>query len=187
MFQLLTKTLSNGSAGVASPTGGHSTGREYSKGLFVKTTSTDVSGGVDLNEHTPSEIHSPLNGDRDRKKLTFTDTDLEAAVVATSAQSTTRPRQRTNSHFSIAGQKSAVSYLSSGDASQRSMEPVVAPHIPITAALPSGALSVVAFAFFVLLIALEFVGIFPLSSIFTLIAICLVGSVLLINYYRGNT
>jgi hypothetical protein len=69
---------------------------------------------------------------------------------------------------------------------QRNMEPVFEAHEPVDVVLPSGALSAVALLFFVLLIALEFVGIFSLASIFTLIAICLVGSVLLINYYRGH-
>eukprot|EP01034_Spumella_vulgaris_P026334 gene26334-32900_t len=69
---------------------------------------------------------------------------------------------------------------------QRNMEPIFEAHEPVDVSLPSGALSIVAFLFFALLIALEFVGIFSLASIFTVIAICLVGSVLLINYYRGH-
>lgn len=58
-------------------------------------------------------------------------------------------------------------------------------HLIEHAPLPSGSLSLIAAAFFIALITLEFVGVFELAPLFTIIAITLIGAVLLINYYRG--
>ena len=127
-----------------------------------------------------AETHSPITDQSP------SDSVKAVASPVPPPQTSSRSRRKSSAAPSLAISTASYNSAMGGEAlSQRSMEPVVQSHVPVTTSLPSGALSVVAALFFVLLIALEFVGIFSLAAIFTLIAIALVCSVLLINYYRG--